>query len=81
MDHDASSSAKAATRIQKRHKPADFRPRACEINPAITYSRAIRTTIGPGCLTAVFGMGTGVASQVWSPESLQRAAISFQQSA
>src|SRR5260370_40894164 len=28
--------------------------------PAITYSRAASTTIGPGCLTAVFGMGTGV---------------------
>ena len=37
-------------------------------NPAITYSRAIRTTIGPRCLTAVFGMGTGVTTWVWSPE-------------
>ena len=37
-------------------------------NPAITYSRAVRTTIGPRCLTAVFGMGTGVATWVWSPE-------------
>jgi hypothetical protein len=36
-------------------------------SPAITYSRAIRTTIGPGCLTAVFGMGTGVAIRVCSP--------------
>ena len=36
--------------------------------PAMTYSRAIRTTIGPGCLTAVFGMGTGVTNQVCSPE-------------
>ena len=34
----------------------------------MTYSRAVRTTIGPGCLTAVFGMGTGVTNQVWSPE-------------
>ncbi len=25
--------------------------------------------MGPGCLTAVFGMGTGVAIQVCSPES------------
>src|SRR5262245_47754314 len=24
----------------------------------MTYSRAVRTTIGPKCLTAVFGMGT-----------------------
>src|SRR5262249_18432149 len=37
--------------------------------PAITYSRVVDTTIGPGCLTAVFGMGTGVSSQVCSPES------------
>src|SRR5437868_402232 len=50
-------------------RPADFRQRAFHKNPAITYSRAIRTTIGPGCLTAVFGMGTGVAIQVCSPES------------
>ena len=48
-------------------------------NPAMTYSRAVRTTIGPGCLTAVFGMGTGVASQVWSPEgSLQIADLRLQ---
>jgi hypothetical protein len=26
--------------------------------------------MGPGCLTAVFGMGTGVAIRVWSPGSL-----------
>jgi hypothetical protein len=38
-------------------------------NPAITYSRVLHTTIGPGCLTAVFGMGTGVTIQVCSPES------------
>ena len=35
--------------------------------PAVTYSRAFGTTMGPGCLTAVFGMGTGVATWVWSP--------------
>src|SRR5262245_50256170 len=33
----------------------------------MTYSRAGSTTIGPGCLTAVFGKGTGVAIRVWSP--------------
>lgn len=38
--------------------------------PALTYSRAGRTTIGPGCLTAVFGMGTGVATRAWAPASL-----------
>ena len=35
----------------------------------MTYFRAIRTIMGPKCLTAVFGMGTGVATWVWSPES------------
>src|SRR5947209_2325453 len=35
----------------------------------MTYSRAGSTTIGPGCLTAVFGKGTGVAIRVWSPGS------------
>ncbi len=38
-----------------------------EKNPAITYFRAGSTIMGPGCLTAVFGMGTGVATRVWSP--------------
>ena len=38
----------------------------------MTYSRAVGTTIGPGCLTAVFGMGTGVSSRVCSPESCLR---------
>ena len=37
--------------------------------PAITYFRVIHTIMGPKCLTAVFGMGTGVATWVWSPES------------
>src|SRR5947209_1918355 len=38
----------------------------------MTYSRAGSTTIGPGCLTAVFGMGTGVAIRVWSPGDCPR---------
>ena len=37
------------------------------IKPAMTYSRAGRTTIGPRCLSAVFGMGTGVSTWAWSP--------------
>src|SRR6185437_12662779 len=37
------------------------------IEPAMTYSRAGRTTIGPKCLSAVFGMGTGVSTWAWSP--------------
>ena len=35
----------------------------------MTYSRPRRTTIGPECLTAVFGMGTGVAIRVCPPGS------------
>jgi hypothetical protein len=34
-----------------------------------TYSRTLGTTIGSESLTTVFGMGTGVAFQIWSPES------------
>ena len=37
--------------------------------PAITDFRARGTIMGPAGLTAVFGMGTGVAPPVWSPES------------
>src|SRR5262245_6425336 len=39
----------------------------------MTYSRPRRTTIGPGCLTAVFGMGTGGAIQVCSPRKTHAA--------
>ena len=35
----------------------------------MTYFRVIHTIMGPKCLTAVFGMGTGVATWVWSPAS------------
>jgi hypothetical protein len=53
----------------KRHHPRDdIRRAGVVINPAITYFRAVRTIIGPSCLTAVFGMGTGVANSVRSPE-------------
>jgi hypothetical protein len=48
-------------------RPAGCCRRAAQMAPAMTYSRAASTTIGPGCLTAVFGMGTGVAIRVWSP--------------
>ena len=44
--------------------------------PAMTYSRAGRTTIGPGCLSAVFGMGTGVSTRAWSPAVRVRAPLS-----
>ena len=35
--------------------------------PAMSDFRAKGTIIGPTGLTAVFGMGTGVAPPVWSP--------------
>ena len=37
--------------------------------PAMTDFRAEGTIMGLAGLTAVFGMGTGVAPPVWSPES------------
>ena len=42
---------------------------ASVLKPAMSYSRAGRTTIGPGCLSAVFGMGTGVSTRAWPPAS------------
>jgi hypothetical protein len=39
----------------------------------MTDFRACGTIMGPAGLTAVFGMGTGVAPRVWSPESNRRA--------
>jgi hypothetical protein len=33
-----------------------------------TYFRAFGTIIGSESLTAVFGMGTGITFQIWSPE-------------
>ena len=47
----------------------EFRLNSINIKPAMTYSRAGRTTIGPRCLSAVFGMGTGGATRVCSPAS------------
>ena len=49
----------------------EFRLNSINIKPAMTYSRAGRTTIGPRCLSAVFGMGTGVSTWVWSPAVCQ----------
>ena len=39
----------------------------------MTDFRARGTIMGPTGLTAVFGMGTGVAPPVWSPEGSRRA--------
>src|SRR5262249_18521222 len=38
----------------------------CDEIPAMTDFRALGTIMGPAGLTAVFGMGTGVAPPVWS---------------
>ena len=43
-------------------------PRRLLIIPAMTDFRARGTIMGLAGLTAVFGMGTGVAPPVWSPE-------------
>src|SRR5258708_26001129 len=53
----------------KKEHPADFSA-GCTQTPAMTYSRPRRTTIGPGCLTAVFGMGTGGTIRGCSPRKL-----------
>ena len=47
----------------------DFVSTVSNIEPAMTYFRAGRTIIGPRCLSAVFGMGTGVSTWAWSPAS------------
>ena len=38
-----------------------------------TYFRTFGTIIGSESLTTVFGMETGVAFQIWSPEEARRA--------
>src|SRR5687768_1102471 len=48
-----------------------LRVAAANEGPALTYFR-VATIIGPGCLTAVFGMGTGMTSQVWAPGGASR---------
>ena len=53
----------------KKTRPAKLSPRGpCVNDSGDTYSRACGTTIGSGSLTTVFGMGTGVTFQIWSPE-------------
>ncbi|VTS03393.1 unnamed protein product [Tuwongella immobilis] len=44
--------------------------------PAITYFRAGSTIISSGCLTAVFGMGTGGSIQISSPASIGGSGVS-----
>src|SRR6202158_5061980 len=59
----------AVKKIPGKHKTLVSCPTRALIKPAITYFRVIHTIMGPKCLTAVFGMGTGVATWVWSPAS------------
>ena len=54
--------------LKKKALGLEWRPGAWRI-PAMTDFRAIGTIMGPTGLTAVFGMGTGVAPPVWSPEN------------
>ena len=49
--------------------PSSGRAGGGDGTPAMTDFRADGTIMGPTGLTAVFGMGTGGAPPVWSPES------------
>ena len=55
-------------RIERKQKPRGDFPAGFLINLAIPTFASALTIIGPGCLTTVFGMGTGVSTTVWSPE-------------
>lgn len=75
---DAPARWKKAIKPRSGRIPAGFlgfaKPRAAkEKNLAIPTFASALTIIGPGCLTTVFGMGTGVSTTVWSPEEVQRA--------
>ena len=53
----------------KRKKPQGRKSMGLCLNESgNTYSRTCSTTIGSESLTTVFGMGTGVTFQIWSPE-------------
>src|ERR1051325_5445362 len=60
---------------QKSKTPRTF-ARGVLVKPAMIYFRVVHTIMDPKCLTAVFGMGTGVATWVWSP-ARRMAASSF----
>ena len=67
MDH--------SRRAQKNHAPRRWKPSGGVVRdkiPAMTDFRAEGTIMGPTGLTAVFGMGTGVAPPVWSPGNRSR---------
>ena len=52
----------------KKKKPPLGNPRGGFKNPAIPTFALVCTIIGSESLTTVFGMGTGVAFRIWSPE-------------
>src|SRR6187401_1566520 len=52
----------------RKQKPRGEIPTGFLINLAIPTFASALTIIGPGCLTTVFGMGTGVSTWVCSPE-------------
>ena len=67
VTYGASSVRSAVARAKK--EPRAFPREAPKENPATTYSLAPQgNTIGVQGLTTVFGMGTGVALVLWSPE-------------
>ena len=57
-----------AIAVIAKQKPRGDVPAGFLINLAIPTFASALTIIGPGCLTTVFGMGTGVSTTVWSPE-------------
>ncbi len=60
-------SGRRAGRKRTARDPNGGRGRSRGGIPAMTDFRALGTIMGPAGLTAVFGMGTGVAPPVWSP--------------
>jgi hypothetical protein len=61
------------TNAARKQKPRGDVPTGFLKNLAIPTFASALTIIGPGCLTTVFGMGTGVSTTVWSPEKARRA--------
>ena len=83
LESDARLRAAAVSGAQGQHQkratknPARaFEPRGVFVKKSgDTYSRTFGTTIGSESLTTVFGMGTGVTFQIWSPEKSSPAAV------
>ncbi len=73
--HEVVGAARVAAGVGEAQKRSEPRPHgaiwARKDDPALTYFR-LTTIIGPVCLTAVFGMGTGISRRVWAPGSACR---------